>query len=87
MFHSVTKPFTLFDINFEQRRVSVYGFVKKLLSLWIDDERPQGGQVEAGDGDGVLGQLLQTVQQGWISDQAFDQVGIGVELSLNLEFL
>ena len=87
MLHSVTKPFTLFDINFEQRRVSVYGFVKKLLSLRIDDERPQRGQVEAGDGDRALGQLVEAVQQSWISDQTLDQVGIGVELPLHLQLL
>ena len=67
--------------------MSVNGFVKKLLSLRIDDERPQRGQVEAGDGDAVLGQLLETIQQSWISNQALDQVGIGIELSLNFELL
>ena len=75
----------LLDIDFEQRRVRVDRFVEELLSLRIDHERPQRGQVEAGHGDRLIGQLLQTVEQRRIADQALDQVGVGVELTLNLQ--
>jgi hypothetical protein len=69
-------------IDFEQGRVRVDRLVEELLRLRVEDERPQRGQVEAGDGQRGLRQLLQPAEQGRIPVEALDQVGVGVELAL-----
>ena len=60
-------------------------FVEELLRLRIDQQRPQRDQVEADHRDRPGRQLLQPGEQGRVSNQALDQVGVGVELALDLQ--